>query len=255
MKKYISPGIKKILLLNLVLIILSSPLLLGQEKDHVYLKSGSVIRGKILEIEPVDHVKIEDMCGNIWYYKIGEVEKITSEPFESELRADKASIGFDEGFVNMTSIGFLVGSSYNAQVAPFSLLMVNGYRSPMGLFAGFGTGVEFFSTTYMPLYVDLRYDLIGTDVVPYVIAKVGYGVPLASDRSEYDISYEYSGGPLYGAGIGLKIRTREHFAWDIELMYRYQETSYKEIYDWNNQEYDYTDIFNRIEIRLGFYID
>ena len=61
--------------------------------------------------------------------------------------------------------------------------------------------------------------------------------------------------PLFGAGIGLKIRTRNHFAWDIGLLYRYQKTSYTETYDWNNQEYDYKDIFNRIEIRLGFYID
>jgi len=234
---------------------LFSPLLPGQDTDHVYLKSGSVIRGKILEIEPVDHVKIEDMCGNIWYYNIAEVEKITSEPFVPEITSQKESLGFAEGFVNMTSIGFLVGSSYNDQVAPFSLLIVNGYRAPMGLFAGFGTGVEFFSTTYMPLFLDLRYDIVGSDVVPYAIARGGYGVPLASDRNQYDISYEYSGGPLFGAGIGLKIRTRKHFAWDIELMYRHQETSYTEIYDWNNQEYDYTDIFNRIEIRLGFYID
>jgi hypothetical protein len=229
--------------------------LMGQDTDHVYLKSGSVIRGKILEIEPVDHVKIEDMCGNIWFYKIAEVEKITSEPFESTIRNEKAAIGFDAGFVNMTSIGFLVGSSYNSQVAPFSLLIVNGYRAPMGFFAGFGTGVEFFSSTYMPLFLDLRYDLLGTDVVPYVMVKGGYGMPLSSDREDYDVSYEYYGGALIGAGIGLKIRTRNHFAWDIELMYRYQETSYMEKYNWNNQEYDYTDIFNRIEIRLGFYID
>ncbi len=80
-------------------------------------------------------------------------------------------------------------------------------------------------------------------------------MPLSSDRTENDYTYEYYGGPLFGAGIGLKIRTRNHFAWDIELLYRYQETSYTEIYEWNNQEYDYTDIFNRIEIRLGFYID
>jgi hypothetical protein len=38
-------------------------------------------------------------------------------------------------------------------------------------------------------------------------------------------------------------------------MYRYQETSYTESYGWNNQEYEYTDIFSRIEIRLGLYID
>jgi len=255
MKKQQFRILKKSSSLSISLLIFLSPLLLAQETDHVYLKSGSVIRGKILEIEPVDHVKIEDMCGNIWYYKIADVEKITSEPFDSGILQDQEPIGFDDGFVNMTSLGFLAGSSHNSQVAPFSLLMVNGYRAPNGLFAGIGTGVEFLSTTYMPLYLDLRYDLLGNDVVPYVMAKGGYALPLSSDRSDYDISYEYSGGPLLGVGVGLKIRTRTHFAWDIELLYRYQETSYKEIYDWNDQEYDYTDIFNRIEIRLGFYID
>ncbi|MCK5691970.1 MAG: hypothetical protein KAI08_03950 [Bacteroidales bacterium] len=255
MKNYRSIRFSLAIPLTVLLITFVSPLLLAQDTDHVYLKSGSVIRGKILEIDPIDHVKVEDMCGNIWYYKIAEVEKITSEPFEADKRRNQKSIGFDAGFVNMTSIGFLVGSSYNSQVAPFSLLMVNGYRAPSGLFAGFGTGIEFFSTSYMPFFLDLRYDLVGTDVVPYVLAKGGWSVPLSSDRTEYDISYEYSGGPLFGAGIGLKIRTRNHFAWDVELLYRYQETSYTEIYEWNNQEYDYTDIFNRIEIRLGFYID
>jgi hypothetical protein len=28
-----------------------------------------------------------------------------------------------------------------------------------------------------------------------------------------------------------------------------------EIYGWNGQEFSYTDYYNRIEIRLGFYID
>lgn len=247
--------ISRIIALSLLFTLLCSPLLRGQETDHVYLKSGSVIRGKIQEIEPMNHVKIEDLCGNIWFYNMSDVEKITTEPFESGLKLEKAKTGFEAGFVNMTSIGFLVGSSYNSQVAPFSLQMVNGYRAPMGLFAGFGTGVEFFSSTYMPLFLDIRYDIAGRDVVPYVLARGGYGIPLSADRSQYDYSYEYYGGPLFGAGVGLKIRTREHFAWDVELLYRYQETSYSETYDWNNQTYDYTDIFNRIEIRLGFYID
>ncbi len=255
MKMFRSIRFKNTLTLAILLITATSPLLLAQDADHVYLKSGSVIRGKILELEPEDHVKIQDMGGNIWYYKIEEVEKITSEPFEPKPETSQASLGFDAGFVNMTSMGFLVGSSHNAQVAPFSLLMVNGYRTSIGLFGGIGTGIEFFSTSYLPLFIDLRYDLLEKDVVPYVVAKGGYGFPISGDYSDYNASFEYSGGALFGGGIGLKIRTRTHFAWDIELLYRYQKTSYKEIYDWNDQEYDYTDIFNRIEIRLGFYID
>ncbi len=227
----------------------------AQDVDHVYLKTGSVIRGHILEIIPIDHVKIEDLCGNIWYYKILEVDKITSEPFQQDSKIKASPIGFEKGFVNMTSIGFLAGSSSSSQVAPFSLLMVNGWRSELGLFAGVGVGIEFLSTNYMPFFLDVRYDLFGTDVVPYLVAKGGYSVPLSSNNSEYDYEYDYYGGPLFGIGMGVKIKTRNHFAWDMALLYRYQENSYKETYDWNNQTYNYTDIYNRIEIRLGFYID
>ncbi len=241
--------------LILIIISLITFSLNAQEVDHVYLKTGSVIRGHILEIVPVNHVKIEDLCGNIWYYKITDVDKITSEPFQQGSNVKSSPIGFEKGFVNMTSIGFLAGSSSNSQVAPFSLVMINGWRNELGLFAGVGLGVEFLSTNYMPFFLDVRYDLFGTDVVPYVVAKGGYSVPLSSDHSEYDIEYDYSGGPLFGVGVGLKIKTRNHFAWDMALLYRYQETSYKEVYDWNNQTYNYTDIYNRIEIRLGFYID
>ena len=229
--------------------------LLAQDVDHVYLKTESLVRGKILEIVPEDHVKIEDLSGNVWFFKMSEVDKIRSEPYATGQRISNGPIGFDAGFVNMTSIGFLAGSANNEQVAPFSLLMVNGYRTSAGLFAGAGIGVEFLSTNYMPLFLDLRYDLFGEDVVPYLVAKGGYSVPLKAEDSSNEVDYKYSGGPLLGVGVGLKIKTRRQFAWDVSLLYRYQETSYKEIYGWNSQDYEYTDVFNRIEIRLGFYID
>lgn len=243
-----------ILCISFILIVALPSLLRGQEVDHVYLKSGSVIRGQILEIDLNEHVKIQDLCGNIWFYKAAEVEKVTSEPFESQ--ADyKNRGGFAPGFVNMTSLGFLAGSSSNMQPAPFSLVMVNGWRNSAGLFLGVGLGIEFLNTNYLPLFVDMRYDITGKDVVPYLVLKGGYSLPMSSGYSEYDVEYAYQGGVLAAGGLGLKIRTREHFAWDIELMYRYQQTSSTEVYSWNSQEYQYTDIYNRIEIRLGFYID
>jgi len=241
-------------ILFLVLMVLATQVE-AQDVDHVYLKNGSVIRGKILEIELTDHVKIEDLCGNIWYHKIAGVEKITAEPYTPEHKPGKEPMGFKSGFVNMTSIGFLAGSSNNMQVAPFSLLMVNGWRNSLGIFTGIGIGIELLSANYLPAFLDIRYDLPGGDVVPYVMAKGGYSMPLSSDHSEYDIDYTYSGGPLAGIGAGLKIKSREHLAWDVELMYRYQQASYTEKYNWNNQNYTYTDLYNRIEIRLGFYID
>lgn len=254
--KSFKPSLKyRFFLLIVVALFFTCLPLMAQDVDHVYLKTGSLVRGNIQEIAPEDHVKIEDLSGNVWFFKISEVEKITSEPYATGNKMQNETFGFDPGFVNMTSIGFLAGSANNEQVAPFSLVTVNGYRTTSGFFAGVGMGVEFLSTNYMPFFLDLRYDLFGEDVVPYLMAKGGYSLPLKAEDSSYDIDYKYSGGPLFGVGVGLKIKTRHQFAWDISLLYRYQETSYKEIYGWNSQDYEYTDVYNRIEIRLGFYID
>ena len=65
-------------LLIAVTLLLTISILEAQEVDHVYLKSGSVIRGNIMEIDPVDHVKIQDLCGNIWYYQIATVNSLDS---------------------------------------------------------------------------------------------------------------------------------------------------------------------------------
>jgi len=255
MKAYHPSPPKPLCMLLFMAILLFGLPLMAQEVDHIYLKSGSVVRGNILEIAPEDHVKIEDLAGNLWVFPMKEVEKINTEPYQMRRGLYHGSLGFRPGFVNMTSMGFLAGSAHNEQVAPFSLLTVNGYRTSGGLFAGLGIGVEFFSTNYMPVFLDLRYDLFGEDVVPYLLGKGGYALPLSGDSRSNDIDYTYSGGPLLGVGVGLKVRTRPHFAWDLGLMYRYQQTSYTEIYGWNNQEYEYTDVYSRIEIRLGIYID
>ena len=42
---------------------------------HVYLKNGSIIKGKIIENVPGDHIKIKCKDGNIWAFKESEIEK------------------------------------------------------------------------------------------------------------------------------------------------------------------------------------
>lgn len=238
-----------------IILLLGSVLLVAQEVDLLHLKNGSIIRGRIIEVDPAVQVRIRDMSGNLWVCAMEEVDRISSEEPGEEATWQGSEAGFGTGFVNLTSMGFLAGSSRNEQAAPFSLVMVNGWMSQMGLFAGAGVGIEFLNTTCMPLFADVRMDLNKGSVVPYLVAKGGWSLPLAKDYTEYETDYSYQGGPLFAMGMGLKVRTRQHFAWDIGLMYRYQETSYSEHYDWNNQEYDYTNYYNRIEIRLGFYLD
>jgi hypothetical protein len=70
MKNYIR------LLLLAAVVILSVTALIGQTKDIVYLKNGSVIKGTILEMIPDKTIKIQTSDGNIFVYKMAEVEKI-----------------------------------------------------------------------------------------------------------------------------------------------------------------------------------
>ena len=49
-------------------------------QDVIYLKNGSIIRGTIIEQVPNVSIKIQTKDGNVFVYKMEEVEKMTKEP-------------------------------------------------------------------------------------------------------------------------------------------------------------------------------
>lgn len=66
----------------LLLFILPTRLLPAQQslQDVVYLKNGSIIRGVIIEQVPNQSIKIQTRDGNLFVYKIEEIQKISKEP-------------------------------------------------------------------------------------------------------------------------------------------------------------------------------
>jgi len=62
--------------------------------DIVKLKNGSIIKGKILEIRPQEHVKIELRDGSIFVFKMEEVESITREQVKKQESNDKKNVIF-----------------------------------------------------------------------------------------------------------------------------------------------------------------
>lgn len=223
----------------------------AQNKDQVTLKNGSVIRGNIVEIIPEGNVTIDDAAGNTWVYAMSEVSNIS----QVEKRGAELGDNYQVGWANMTSIGFLAGSQNSMQVAPFSLLTSFGFNNSYGMYTGLGVGVETLNINHIPVFLDLQYFLSKKEVSPVIILRGGYALPSKSESDNYGNINSYKGGITGSIGLGLKIRTKENFAWDIGLMYRYMQISYSEHYDWNSQDYTYTDIYNRLEIRVGFYLD
>lgn len=241
---------KKILCL-VALFLIPGLTLFAQKRDEITLKNGSIIRGEIIEIVPGGNITINDAAGNTWVYKMTEVERI------SQIEKQKRIIGegFPQAWANITSIGFLAGSYNSMQVAPFSMNTSFGYKNSLGIYTGLGTGIEFLNISHIPVFLDFQYFLRNKEVSPVLILRGGYAIPSKGEGDNYGDINTYRGGITGSLGIGLKIRSKEKFAWDIGLMYRYMQISYSEYYSWNDQNYTYTDIYNRLELRLGFYLN
>ncbi|MCF8380296.1 MAG: hypothetical protein K9H49_12000 [Bacteroidales bacterium] len=222
----------------------------AQKMDEITLKSGSVIRGSIIEIIPEGKVTINDLAGNTWVFKMTEIEKIKQIEEGEKIKTD----AFLTGWGNMTSIGFLAGSNTSNQIAPFSLISSFGYKNELQIYTGFATGIEFLNINHIPVLFDLQYFTSDNEVSTVFILRGGYALPTSGEKNIYGYSTAYMGGVTGSMGVGLKIKNKEKFAWDVNVLYRYMQIKYTEYNDWSQQDYQYTDIYNRLELRLGFYL-
>ncbi len=65
----------KRLCLLFVLVIFVVPVI-GQAPNQVYLKNGSIIKGKIVELDPLNEVKIETGDGSLFVFQMAEIDHI-----------------------------------------------------------------------------------------------------------------------------------------------------------------------------------
>jgi len=66
----------------LTIFLISSFILQAQNtRDVVYLKNGSVIKGKITEMNPSENLKIETSDGSLFVYQMSEIKKMEKEEF------------------------------------------------------------------------------------------------------------------------------------------------------------------------------
>ena len=223
----------------------------GQTVDVVTLQTGTEIRGQLLKVEPRGVLKIRDKCENTWVFNMDEVARIIKDTL---IHSKHTASLRTPGWTSTTTFGFLAGSVNNEQVAPFSLLASAGYQNRHGIYTGLSTGMEFLKVNHMPVVADIHYDLLGTEVVLQLLARGGYYLPLHRKESLDYGTYQYSGGWGGSCGIGLKFKGGHSYAWYLNLLYRYMRNSYSERYDHHLSAYEYTDIYRRMEIRMGIMI-
>ena len=215
-------------------------------EDVIYLKTGNIIRGKILEYTPDEKTRIETYARNIWVFSSEEIEKIVKEPIpEMYLRNVNK-----EGFNTSLSINIMGGTDDGGTRYNLGLRMINGYQFQKKAFAGIGLGIEFWDMTVMPFFVDLRYNLLDGKASPMFYFQGGHSFSLENSSGDDEFETTQKGGPMLGAGIGLSRMMGKTGVLQFSVGYRYQQTRINERSWWSSRfetEFNY----NRIEVSLG----
>ncbi|HNS47233.1 MAG TPA: hypothetical protein PKH94_08350 [Bacteroidales bacterium] len=224
-----------------------------QEQDALYLNDGSILRGKVLESTPGQGVRIEMVGENILAIPESEIRKMvmretdtlspakTDQPSNVEVQPQLHLFGGSD-----QSFGFTVNTCYNF---------------PFRLSAGAGTGVEWFGTAMLPLFAQVSYKILPGKWSPWIYLQGGYALPLEKNENFYYYSSSQNnfGGPLAGAGAGIRKDLSRHSAITFAVGYRFQQS--RMTAEYNHWEYDdpnhstkveRTEQFNRIVLSLGF---
>ncbi len=229
-----------------ILLIMNGLVAQSNKSDAVYLTNGSILRGKIIENVVGKYVKIEMVGSSILVIAEQDVDHIMlREAIPLKKRDSKP-----QGIEVLPAISFYGGSKFNS-----GFTTITSYRFPFRLSVGAGIGVEWFNVAGLPVFADVRYNVLKGGLSPYVYSQAGYSMPLATNPTgDYSTYY---GGPLFAAGVGLRKNFANRNAFVFSLGYRFQQMRTDYGYYWYSQTYDTKryDRFNRFAFTLGFIFD
>jgi hypothetical protein len=209
-------------------------------EDVVYLKNGSIIHGLIIEQIPNQSIKIQTRDGNVFFYKIEEIEKLTKEQIKSvdnNLDGNKIK---QSGYTLIIELNLAEGLGSSRNDHSYGMEIVNGYLINPYFSIGIGVGVAKHKySTFLPIYTDIRINFINKEVTPFFIGDFGYGIEV-TDRN--------NGGLFANPSFGVKFFIAPRTALNLSLGYRLQESNY----DYGYSSYKFTDHYLNFKIGAAF---
>ena len=249
----------KIKILVPALLIFFSTTLFAQKATQydVYLKNGSLVRGKIVELTS-EQVKISLGKDVVSSFSMNEVDKVVPVENNSAEKEKREALIKAKGFFNETEFGALVGSGTNDDkfTSAFSFQNVSGYQVNRYFKVGGGVGVDYYneySHTFIPLFARVSGDMVKFRVTPVYFADAGYG--FLAEKDQYTNGSEElssSGGLMLHGGLGLKFYTASKISISLLAGYKAQFSSREYYYTWN-EGYSYNEdrVYRRFSFRLG----
>ena len=238
---------KKHVMLFIMLTIITLSVSAQRTKDALYLKNGSIIYGKLLEISE-NNYRIQTSDGSLFNYPSDEVSKFIKELPNYDGRKP-------DGIGMALEAGLLIGSQNSELDAPFSFNILVNYTVGTKNILGIGSGVEFLGSTFSPLFFEYKRLFSERKATPFVFFRGGALIHTGSDEetdpyNQYYYPKDYKGGASLGMGTGISW-AREDMETYLTFAYRYAHTSYRQE-NYNDVTYTYENNYNRLEIKFGF---
>ena len=189
----------------------------------VYLKNGSVIKGRIIENNPQESVKIQTADKSIWVFKSAEVEKI--DTLSSSIKATKSEPVFSlkKGYFTQAQVELMPSKKKSDEGTIPSMLGVFGYQLNKHFSAGVGTGVEAYHISMMPVFAEGRYYFLNDSFTPFINLKGGYAFPLENGKDDArNLKLISHGGIMAGAEVGFLKSLSAKTSFTFSIGYRYQ---------------------------------
>lgn len=238
-------------------------------EDVIYLQSGSVIRGQLLE-QKNETIKIELLGGSIFVFKQTEIDSIKRENvLKRNLKAiNKNYFRRNRGYRNMTEFGIIYGTNlkkdnsdpyyyYNNNTDDFGLSIhtVNGYQVWPYLYVGAGVGIDRFISykqTFSPIYLRLASEFLKKKVTPYVFGDIGYSHMWKKKNDDY-YSYQNKGGLYVSCGGGVRIYTPSRASVILNVAYKRNDSESKWWYTTGGDgtSYDIKRTYQRMVFNIG----
>jgi hypothetical protein len=211
--------------------------------DVLYLKNGSIYRGKIIE-KNEQTIKLETYEKNIYAVQVSDIQEIKSE----ESLKKPVILYKEKGFVHYTELGPLAMSnraSNGVTTSAFSFQTTNGYKFNKYLFTGIGIGADLYAIqTFVPIVLSVRGDFTKKgNKIPFYFVEGGYSINATSNDVD---GIKYKGGNTFAAGVGLKILFNENTGFVIGAGYRFQRSELVEKTKTTIEDFD------RLTLRIGF---
>ena len=252
---------KKFLLLLFALWVAVSLVDARGYQDVVYLKSGEIVKGVIIERTLNVSLKLQTSEGLIFTFQNSDVYKVEKEGVAVSIPADIS----ERKLVRTSgSRGFFdLGGGYGAAGGVLSLQFTYGYLINPCFFVGLGVGVNTHfdwdaafapadvngnygvitpgnsgfnrdNIIFVPVYADFRVNFQNKSTTPFFDVKLGYSM--------------FEGrGVYFNPNLGVSIGLRKEYAMNLGIGYNLQKVSSKDNYKFG----EYKEPINDVCFKLG----